>query len=68
MFGPTRPVERVLCLGSALLLLYLVPTSIAIGAGMLGAAVVLHLIARGRNLSTTQTTSTSERSEGVSTS
>ena len=68
MFGPTRPVERVLCLGSALLLLYLVPTSIAIGAGMLGAAVVLHLIARGRNPSTTQTTSTSERSEGVSTS
>ena len=68
MLGPTRPVERLLSLGAALLLLYLVPMSIAIGAGMLAAAIVLHLITRGRNRSTTNTTSTPDRSEGVSTS
>ncbi len=68
MLGPTRPVERLLCLGAALLLLYLVPMSIAIGAGMLAAAIALHLMTRGRNRSTTNTTSSSDQSEGVPTS
>ncbi len=46
MFGPTRPVERGLCLVAALLLLYLEPLSIALGAGALALAVVVHLVMR----------------------
>jgi TRAP-type uncharacterized transport system fused permease subunit len=36
--------ERVLCLFAALLLLYLEPTAIAVGAALLAAAVVIHLL------------------------
>jgi TRAP transporter 4TM/12TM fusion protein len=39
------PVERVLCLLAALLLLYLEPATIAAGAGLLATAVVVHLFA-----------------------
>ena len=46
MFGPTSLLERVLCVPAALLLLYLVPTSIAIGFAVLAVAVVLHLVRR----------------------
>ena len=46
MFGPTSLLERVLCVPAALLLLYLVPTSIAIGFAVLAVAVLLHLVRR----------------------
>ena len=46
MFGPTRRLERLLCVPAALLLLYLVPVSIAIGLALLAAAVVLHVVGR----------------------
>jgi TRAP-type uncharacterized transport system fused permease subunit len=46
ILGPTTLLERGLCLPAALLLLYLVPTSIAVGAGLLLAAVVLHVVRR----------------------
>lgn len=46
MFGPTSLLERALCVPAALLLLYLVPTSIAIGFAVLAVAVVLHLVRR----------------------
>jgi hypothetical protein len=46
MFGPTRLLERGLCLVAALLLLYLEPLSIALGAGALTLAVVVHLVMR----------------------
>ncbi|MGH4008159.1 MAG: TRAP transporter permease [Pseudonocardiaceae bacterium] len=36
--------ERILCLLAALLLLYLEPTAIAVGAALLAAAVVIHLL------------------------
>jgi hypothetical protein len=41
--------ERLLCVPAAALLLYLNPTTIAIGAGLLSVALVVHLVAaRGR--------------------
>lgn len=46
MFGPTSRLERALCVPAALLLLYLVPVSIAIGFAVLGLAVVLHVLRR----------------------
>lgn len=46
MFGPTTRLERVLCVPAALLLLYLVPVSIAIGFAVLALAVGLHLVRR----------------------
>lgn len=46
MFGPTTRLERALCIPAALLLLYLVPLSIAIGFAVLALAVVLHVIRR----------------------
>lgn len=46
MFGPTSRLERVLCVPAALFLLYLVPTSIAIGFAVLGVAVALHVLRR----------------------
>lgn len=46
MFGPTSLLERALCVPAALLLLYLVPTSIAIGFVVLAVAVLLHLVRR----------------------
>ncbi|HEU0042247.1 MAG TPA: TRAP transporter fused permease subunit [Jiangellaceae bacterium] len=48
MFGPTSRLERGLCVPAALLLLYLEPASIAVGLGLLGLAVVLHLAMRRR--------------------
>jgi TRAP transporter 4TM/12TM fusion protein len=46
LLGPTTLLERGLCLPAALLLLYLVPVSIAVGFGLLLAAVVLHVVRR----------------------
>jgi len=46
MFGPAGPVERVLCLGAALLLLYLSTVPVLIGLGLLAAAVLAHLVLR----------------------
>ncbi|KAA1424609.1 TRAP transporter fused permease subunit [Mumia zhuanghuii] len=46
MFGPTRRLERLLCIPAALLLLYLVPVSIAVGLALLAAAVVVHVLGR----------------------
>ncbi|MEU6136670.1 TRAP transporter fused permease subunit [Nocardioides sp. NPDC047086] len=46
ILGPTNLLERALCLPAALLLLYLVPTSIALGFALLAIALVLHLIRR----------------------
>lgn len=46
MFGPTGLVERLLCVPAALLLLYLDPTTSAIGAALLLAAVAIHLVRR----------------------
>ena len=48
LLGPTGPVERVLCVPAALLLLYLEPTAVAIGAGLLVLAVLVHLVHRRR--------------------
>ncbi|WP_082599339.1 MULTISPECIES: TRAP transporter permease [unclassified Nocardioides] len=49
MFGPTRLVERLLCLAAALLLLYLEPLSMIAGGVVLAVAVLLHLAVRGRD-------------------
>lgn len=46
ILGPTTLLERGLCLPAALLLLYLVPTSIALGFALLLVAVVLHVVRR----------------------
>jgi TRAP-type uncharacterized transport system fused permease subunit len=46
ILGPTTLLERALCLPAALLLLYLVPTSIAVGFALLGVALVLHVVRR----------------------
>jgi TRAP transporter 4TM/12TM fusion protein len=46
ILGPTTLVERSLCLPAALLLLYLVPTSIAVGFALLAVALVLHVVRR----------------------
>jgi TRAP transporter 4TM/12TM fusion protein len=46
LLGPTTLLERGLCLPAALLLLYLVPVSIAVGFALLIAAVVLHVVRR----------------------
>ncbi len=66
MLGPAGPVERLLALAAALFLLYLVPTSIGIGAALLAAAVVLHLLARDRDRSPTNPDSRSDPAEGAS--
>ncbi|MGH3919333.1 MAG: TRAP transporter permease [Pseudonocardiaceae bacterium] len=44
LIRPAGPAERVLCLAAALLLLYLEPATIAVGATLLAAAVVIHLL------------------------
>jgi TRAP-type uncharacterized transport system fused permease subunit len=49
MFGPTGLTERVLCVPAALLLLYLEPASVAVGAGLLVLAVGAHLVLRRRS-------------------
>ncbi|WP_371500923.1 TRAP transporter fused permease subunit [Kitasatospora sp. NBC_00374] len=46
LLGPATVLERGLCAGAALLLLYLEPVSIAAGAALLGAAVLAHLVRR----------------------
>lgn len=46
ILGPTNLLERALCLPAALLLLYLVPTSIALGFALLAIALVLHVVRR----------------------
>jgi TRAP transporter 4TM/12TM fusion protein len=46
LVGPARWPERALCVPAALLLLYLQPTSIAIGVGFAVVAVVVHLLGR----------------------
>ena len=46
MFGPAGPIERLLCLVGALFLLYLEPTTVFIGLGILLVAVVVHLSTR----------------------
>jgi TRAP transporter 4TM/12TM fusion protein/TRAP transporter TAXI family solute receptor len=46
LLGPARPPERVLAGLAALLLLYLEPLTIAAGAGLLVAAVAVHLALR----------------------
>jgi len=46
MFGPAGPVERILCLIGALALLYLEPTTVLIGLGLLVAAVAVQLLTR----------------------
>ena len=46
MFGPTSRIERLLCAPAALFLLYLEPMSITIGAALLAAAVLVHLVVR----------------------
>ncbi|MFE6510093.1 TRAP transporter permease [Nocardioides sp. NPDC057767] len=46
ILGPTNLLERILCLPAALLLLYLVPTSIALGFALLAIALVLHVVRR----------------------
>lgn len=46
LLGPARWPERALCVPAALLLLYLQPLSITIGAGFFVVAVVVHLLTR----------------------
>ena len=46
LLGPARPPERVLAGLAAPFLLYLEPLTIAVGAGLLVAAVVVHLALR----------------------
>ncbi|TNC46579.1 TRAP transporter permease [Mumia zhuanghuii] len=58
MFGPTRRPERLLCVPAALLLLYLVPVSIAIGLALFAAAVLLHLVGRRHHPSAPSPSST----------
>jgi hypothetical protein len=48
LLGPARPPERVLAGLASLFLLYLEPLTIAVGAGLLVAAVAVHLTLRGR--------------------
>jgi TRAP-type uncharacterized transport system fused permease subunit len=66
MFGPTSMVERVLCVPAALLLLYLEPLSMALGAGLLVLAVVVHLLHRRR--STPQPPETADTAAATATS
>jgi TRAP-type uncharacterized transport system fused permease subunit len=66
MFGPTSMVERVLCVPAALLLLYLEPLSMALGAGLLVLAVVVHLVHRRR--STPQPPETADTAAATATS
>jgi TRAP-type uncharacterized transport system fused permease subunit len=47
LLGPARPPERVLAGLAAPFLLYLEPLTIAVGAGLLVAAVAVHLATRG---------------------
>ncbi|WP_350275875.1 TRAP transporter fused permease subunit [Kribbella sp. HUAS MG21] len=47
-------LERVLCFPAALLLLYLAPTTIGVGLGLLGVAVVINLARRHRLRDTTE--------------
>lgn len=49
LIGPARMPVRLLCVPAALLLLYLQPLSIAIGAGFAVAAVVVHLVLRQKD-------------------
>ncbi|MFC5099363.1 TRAP transporter large permease subunit [Kibdelosporangium philippinense] len=49
LIGPTKLAVRILCVPAALLLLYLQPLSIAIGAGFAVAALVVHLILRNKD-------------------
>nr|WP_232327995.1 TRAP transporter fused permease subunit [Kibdelosporangium sp. MJ126-NF4]CEL15771.1 TRAP-type uncharacterized transport system, fused permease component [Kibdelosporangium sp. MJ126-NF4]CTQ93697.1 TRAP-type uncharacterized transport system, fused permease component [Kibdelosporangium sp. MJ126-NF4] len=49
LIGPARMPVRILCVPAALLLLYLQPLSIAIGAGFAVAAVVVHLLLRQKD-------------------
>lgn len=44
VLGPTTTLERALCVPAALLLLYLVPLSIAIGFALLALALVIHVV------------------------
>ena len=46
--GPATPVERLLCVPAAVLLLYLQPVSIAVGLAFLAAALVSNLVTRRR--------------------
>jgi TRAP transporter 4TM/12TM fusion protein len=48
LLGPARWPERVLAAAAALLLLYLAPLTIAIGAGLLVLAVAVHIVTGGR--------------------
>lgn len=48
MFGPAGPVERVLCLVAAVLLLYLAPAPVLAGLAILAVAVAVHLLLRRR--------------------
>jgi TRAP transporter 4TM/12TM fusion protein len=47
--GPARMPVRILCVPAALLLLYLQPLSIAIGAGFAVAAVIVHMLLRRKD-------------------
>ncbi|HTF48526.1 MAG TPA: TRAP transporter fused permease subunit [Pseudonocardia sp.] len=49
MIDRAGPVERVLCLPAALLLLYLAPATIAVGIALLAAALAVHLLLRSRD-------------------
>ena len=60
MFGPTGMAERILCVPAALLLLYLVPTSIVAGFVLLAAAVLLHLVRRRTSTSRPAEVSTTD--------
>jgi len=44
VLGPTTKLERALCVPAALLLLYLVPLSIAIGFALLALALLIHVV------------------------
>jgi TRAP-type uncharacterized transport system fused permease subunit len=52
MFGPTGLLERVLCVPAALLLLYLEPIAMVLGAVLLALAVGVHLLRRRRSPTT----------------
>ncbi|WP_460392531.1 TRAP transporter permease [Actinophytocola sediminis] len=54
LFGPARWPERVLCGFGAVLLLYLQPLSVALGAGCVVVAVVVHLATRSKQTVTGQ--------------
>ncbi|MGH3386502.1 MAG: TRAP transporter permease [Nocardioidaceae bacterium] len=55
IFGPTGRAERLLCVPAALLLLYLEPASILAGAILLALAVAIHLAARTRRRTSSDT-------------